>query len=127
MVVADGSGVKPEVALILAAGLGSRLSPKFEVPKPLIKVLGLTLAERVVRTLRMGANIRRFVVSIGHETHAVRAGDRRTGEVTTFAGQPGQSGSEDGVGGAARFSVPRGLALDGDTLCGIPCQKGEPL
>ena len=59
--------------------------------------------------------------------HAVRAVDRRTGEVTTFAGQPGQSGSEDGVGGAARFNEPRGLALDGDTLCGIPCREGEPL
>lgn len=73
MAVADGGGVNPEVALILAAGLGSRLSPKFEVPKPLIKVLGLTLAERVVRTLRMGANIRRFVVSVGHEAQAVGA------------------------------------------------------
>jgi len=73
MAVADGGGVNPEVALILAAGLGSRLSPKFEVPKPLTKVLGLTLAERVVRTLLMGANIRRFVVSVGHEAQAVRA------------------------------------------------------
>lgn len=35
------------------------------------------------------------------------------GVVSTFAGTPGQSGSVDGVGSAARFSNPRGVALDG--------------
>ena len=42
----------PEVALILAAGLGSRLLPHANTLKPLTKVLGLTLAERVVCTLQ---------------------------------------------------------------------------
>ena len=41
----------PEVALILAAGFGSWLRPQTKTPKPLTKVLGLTLAERVVCTL----------------------------------------------------------------------------
>ena len=41
----------PEVALILAAGLGTRLRPKTKTPKPLTWVLGLTLAERVVCAL----------------------------------------------------------------------------
>ncbi len=36
------------------------------------------------------------------------------GEVTTFAGSPGQSGSADGTGAAARFSTPNGLVLDGN-------------
>lgn len=35
------------------------------------------------------------------------------GVVSTFAGSPGQRGQADGVGGAARFNVPGGLAIDG--------------
>lgn len=34
------------------------------------------------------------------------------GAVTTIAGAAGQSGSADGMGAAARFSAPRGLAMD---------------
>ena len=65
-------GGAPEVALILAAGLGLRLRPRTEMPKPLTGVLGLTLADRVVCTL-MGAHVRRFVVTLGHEAEKVRA------------------------------------------------------
>jgi len=36
-----------------------------------------------------------------------------TGQVTTIAGSPGQSGYTDGVGSAARFVFPYGMALDG--------------
>ena len=36
-----------------------------------------------------------------------------TGEVSTFAGSPGQAGSSDGMGTAARFSYPKGIASDG--------------
>jgi sugar lactone lactonase YvrE len=35
-----------------------------------------------------------------------------TGVVTTFAGSPGESGSTDGTGSAARFYNPTGVALD---------------
>lgn len=34
------------------------------------------------------------------------------GVVSTLAGAAGRRGSEDGAGGAARFNVPRGLAMD---------------
>ncbi len=45
----DDRTAAPEVALILAAGRGSRLNSRSNIPKPLTKVLGLTLAERVVK------------------------------------------------------------------------------
>ena len=72
MAEANEQTAAPEVAVILAAGLGSRLYPETSTPKPLIKVLGLTLAERVVCTLQ-AADVRRFLVSLGHEAETVRA------------------------------------------------------
>jgi hypothetical protein len=36
-----------------------------------------------------------------------------TGEVTTLAGSPGQAGSSDGIGAAARFDYPGSIASDG--------------
>lgn len=37
-----------------------------------------------------------------------------TGVVTTLVGTPGVSGSSDGVGSAAQFNYPTGVAVDGD-------------
>ncbi len=68
----DLTNATPEMALILAAGLGSRLRPLTKTPKPLIRVLGLSLAERVVCTL-LDAGIRQFLVTLGHEAETVRA------------------------------------------------------
>lgn len=34
------------------------------------------------------------------------------GEVTVFAGKPGETGTKDGTGGDARFTTPRGIAID---------------
>ncbi len=79
----------PEVAVILAAGSGSRLCPETNTPKPLTKVLGLTLAERVVCALHEGCNIRRFIVTLGHEADKVRSHftdiARRRGVTIDFA------------------------------------------
>ena len=68
----DLNNATSEMALVLAAGLGSRLRPQTETPKPLIKVLGLTLAERVVCTLR-AVGVQRFLVILGHEAERIRA------------------------------------------------------
>ncbi|MBW3672328.1 MAG: hypothetical protein KY432_11735, partial [Acidobacteria bacterium] len=43
--------------------------------------------------------------------HTIRA-ISPAGEVSTFAGQSGVSGSDDGIGSAARFSAPNGVATD---------------
>ena len=68
----DLANATPELALVLAAGLGLRLRPQIKTPKPLARVLGLTLAERVVCTL-LDAGIRRVIVTLGHEAEKVRA------------------------------------------------------
>ena len=67
----DVTNATPEMALILAAGLGSRLRPQTKTPKPLTRVLGLTLAERVVCIL-LDVGVRRFLVTLGHEAETVR-------------------------------------------------------
>ncbi len=62
-----------KTALVLAAGLGSRLFPNASLPKPLAPVGGATMAEWVVRTLKQSVGTERFVVSLGHEAEMVRA------------------------------------------------------
>jgi sugar lactone lactonase YvrE len=46
------------------------------------------------------------------ENHTIRKIVLATGQVSTLAGQPGASGSTDGTGAAARFSLPRGVLSD---------------
>jgi DNA-binding beta-propeller fold protein YncE len=57
-----------------------------------------------------------FVTDTGNGT--IRRINLSTDEVTTFAGSPGQTGSTDGTGAAARFAYPGGIAMspDGSTL-----------
>jgi len=64
--------LKTATAVILAAGNGTRLKGKHKVPKPLVKVCGLSLAERTVAQLR-DAGVRRFVVVLGNQAETVRA------------------------------------------------------
>lgn len=45
--------------------------------------------------------------------HTIRKLVIATGEVTTFAGAAGYSGTNDGIGSAARFYNPHGIAWDG--------------
>ena len=80
-------GNVPPVAVILAAGEGSRMRNRgHSRPKPLVSVVGLSLAERCVCALR-AADVRRFVVVLGHDAERVRShfesiGRRRDSEIT---------------------------------------------
>ena len=47
-----------------------------------------------------------------HGNHTVRRIAMATGAVSTLAGSPGMQGRDDGVGAAARFANPLGLAAD---------------
>ncbi len=63
----------PDTAVILAAGAGTRMRVGgAREPKPLVRLLGISLLERSMRTLRdMG--VRRFIVVTGHEADRVAA------------------------------------------------------
>jgi 1L-myo-inositol 1-phosphate cytidylyltransferase / CDP-L-myo-inositol myo-inositolphosphotransferase len=56
------------VGVILAAGSGSRLGG---LPKPLVRVAGVTLLERAVAAFR-GAGLERIVVVVGHGSARIR-------------------------------------------------------
>jgi hypothetical protein len=47
------------------------------------------------------------------DDHTIRKVVVATGAVTTFAGSPDNSGSDDGTGAAAQFAGPQGVASDG--------------
>jgi CDP-L-myo-inositol myo-inositolphosphotransferase len=70
------AGLAPEsaeLAVILAAGEGNRLSQRGNGrPKPTVRLLGLSLGERTIVACRE-AGIRRFIVVLGHEGEQVRA------------------------------------------------------
>lgn len=59
-----------------------------------------------------GTNL--YVTDTGN--HTIRRITLATGEVTTLAGTAGTAGSTDGIGTAAHFNAPRGIATDGVKL-----------
>jgi CDP-L-myo-inositol myo-inositolphosphotransferase len=107
----------PRTVVILAAGLGSRLSPATKRPKPLVEVLGLSLAERVLCAFVEDLGVRRIVVVLGHQAEIVEAHfaeiARRRGAAIEFVLAPnwqmGNGASARSVEG--RVSTPFFLAM----------------
>ena len=63
----------PKLAVILAAGRGERLRANGpSTPKPLRRIYGVSLGERVMRALLGAAPIEKFVISIGYEAERVQ-------------------------------------------------------
>ncbi len=58
-------------AIVLAAGLGSRLVTGEEIPKPLKPVAGVPLLVRILRTLE-GAGIKQAVIVVGYRGEQLR-------------------------------------------------------
>ena len=59
--------------------------------------------------------------------HTIRQIVIATGVVTTLAGSPGVSGSDDGTGSAARFFGPTGIASDGSGLLFVADQNNNTI
>jgi CDP-L-myo-inositol myo-inositolphosphotransferase len=101
--------------VILAAGEGRRLSSVgLDRPKPLTRLLGLSLAERTV-TACMAAGVRDFVVVLGHRAdhvrdHFERIAARR-GCAVTFTVAPDWRQGNGASARAARSSVAAGPFL----------------
>ncbi len=63
----------PPLAVILAAGEGSRLARQGDsTPKPALSLLGLSLAERTI-TSCTAVGVQRFLVVLGHAADQVQA------------------------------------------------------
>ena len=71
---------KPALAVILAAGEGSRLASEGDArAKPTVRILGLSLGERTLLAC-MDAGIQRFLIVLGHEADRVRVHFERIAE-----------------------------------------------
>ena len=91
------TGCEPPVAIVLAAGEGCRLADHGDSPKPLVSLVGLSLAERSICGL-LEAGVRRFVVVLGYESERVRShfeeiGWRRDCEITFVVAQEWAKGN----------------------------------
>lgn len=70
--LSDARDVRPRTALLLAAGMGSRLSPLTDsTAKCLVALSGIPILERLIRTLS-SYDFTRLVVVVGHEADSIR-------------------------------------------------------
>ncbi|MEO9132816.1 MAG: nucleotidyltransferase family protein [Sphingomonas sp.] len=69
----DPGGVVPDVAMVMAAGLGKRMRPLTATrPKPLVEVAGKALIDHVFNRLR-SAGVKRAVVNVHYLADALEA------------------------------------------------------
>lgn len=116
-------------AMILAAGLGTRLRPlSDEIPKPVVPVLGRPLCGHAIEFLR-GFGAEAFLLNLHHVPEAVR--DRVTSWVSgrfpvEFLFEPEILGTGGGIGNAREF-LRKGtfLAANSDAVARFPL--GEAL
>ena len=101
-----------EQAVILAAGLGSRIrSDAQPLPKPLVRVGGLTLLKRTVLTAK-AAGVKRFVIVIGCLGDQVKA---------SLDGDPELAGLELVWVQNEQYTLKNGISV----LCARPHIRGE--
>jgi choline kinase/phosphatidylglycerophosphate synthase len=103
-----------KTAVILAAGNGSRLRRvSGSLPKPLIRVAGVPLIERVMRTA-LKAGIESFVIVTGYESERIRAFVERIPDLNdrvTWVHNPDYHLPHGGSVLAAREAAPEDFAL----------------
>jgi MurNAc alpha-1-phosphate uridylyltransferase len=109
----------PETAMVLAAGLGTRMRPITDtIPKPLVEISGRSLLDRGLDTLER-AGVRRAVVNVHHlADRIVSHAASRTIPAITISDET--SGLLDSAGGIVRALPLLGtepfLVLNADTF-----------
>ncbi len=113
----DRKGMK---ALIIAAGRGSRLKElSGDEPKPLIRLLGLSLIERVILTSKL-AGINEFFIVIGYLGDRIKEklgnGDRYGVKITYIKNEEWKKGNGISVFKARGFLKENFILLMGDHI-----------
>lgn len=110
-------------AMILAAGLGTRLRPlTYEIPKPLVEIGGKPLIVRTIENLR-AAGVCEIVINLHHLGHKIRAAlghGERWGVQIHYSEEPEILGSGGGIK-AAQAYLGNGTfyVVNGDALMAV--------
>ena len=105
---------RPRVAVLLAAGEGSRLFAVQNLPKPMTQVLGLTLAERTVLFFR-DIGVETLYVALGHRAAEVEEHFRRIGRRRGLTIVPVRAENwREGNGASALAAMDAMLKREGD-------------
>jgi len=124
--MASEKSPKAKKALVLAAGLGTRLRPfTCAVPKPLLPVWGEPMIAPVVRMLR-GWGVEDIVVNCHYLAPQVSRWAEENGCRTSFEGEILGSGGalnplREWIGGEPFYLVNGDIVLDGIDECPFPC------
>ncbi len=113
------------LAVILAAGTGSRLRPLTDDrPKPLVPLGSGTILSRAVDAL-VGAGVSRLVVATGYKEHALRHALAESSLEVTFCPNPDYAATQnsvslalcrDAVGGDSFFRLDGDVVFDAEIL-----------
>ncbi len=114
----DGTGAAARLDFpvgLASDGAGNLFVSDRKIRKVVVATGDVTTIEGIPDVARsaMAADGAGNLFIAGWFNHTIRKVDVATGLVTTIAGSPGVSGSTDGMGAAARFNGPSGLATDG--------------
>ena len=75
----DPGGIVPDTAMVMAAGLGTRMRPLTATrPKPLVEVAGKALLDHALDRLRAGG-VKRAVINVHYMADAIEAHVQRNG------------------------------------------------
>ncbi len=113
-----GSGPVPRVAMVLAAGLGTRMRPVTNRwPKPLIKVAGRAMIDRVLDHL-VAAGVERCVVNLHYKAAMLRGHlEKRDDIAVAFSEEPDLLDTGGGVAKALPLLGEEPfLVLNGDMV-----------
>ncbi len=75
---------------------------------------GVGVAVHFAQPIAVAADGHGHLFVTDNELHTIRQVELGTNRVTSIAGDPALGGDHDGLGAAARFRTPEGLAADGD-------------